>query len=217
MSSGKWRPSFLGLNVLTHWGQVMHICVSKLTIIASDSGLSPDQRQAIIWTSAGILLIGPLGRNFNAILIKVHIFSFRKIHFKMWSVRFRPFCLGLNVLTCFNPWSHKKVSIPRALFTDFLLQSFFPISIQHIVIYNERDTFYLCLYLNIWSSFFFQKVCFVFPLYKSNLNQNQFLHWHHFSSKIVQPNFRFAIISWEFLLQKCLETDVKDIFKHSGK
>ena len=27
--------------VLTHWGQVMHICVSKLNIIGLDNGLSP--------------------------------------------------------------------------------------------------------------------------------------------------------------------------------
>ena len=45
--------------VLTHWGRVTHICVDKLTIIGSDNGLSPGRRQAIIWTSAGILLIGP--------------------------------------------------------------------------------------------------------------------------------------------------------------
>ena len=54
---------------LTHWGRVMHICVSKQTIIGSDNGLSPDRRQAIIWTSAGILLIGPLGTNFGEIFI----------------------------------------------------------------------------------------------------------------------------------------------------
>ena len=44
---------------LTHWGRVTHICVGKLTIIASDNGLLSGRRQAIIWTSAGILLIGP--------------------------------------------------------------------------------------------------------------------------------------------------------------
>ena len=33
---------------LTHWGRVTHICVSNLTIIGSDNGLSPDRRQAII-------------------------------------------------------------------------------------------------------------------------------------------------------------------------
>ena len=42
-----------------HWGRVTHLCVSKLTSIASDNGLSPERRQAIIWNSAGILLIGP--------------------------------------------------------------------------------------------------------------------------------------------------------------
>ena len=47
---------------LTHWGRVTHICVSKLTIIGSDNGLSPDRRQAIIWTNAGLLLIGPVGK-----------------------------------------------------------------------------------------------------------------------------------------------------------
>ena len=43
---------------LTHWGRVTHICVNILTIIGSDNGLSPGRRQAIIWTNAGILLIG---------------------------------------------------------------------------------------------------------------------------------------------------------------
>ena len=54
---------------LTHWGRATHICVSKLTIIGSDNGLSPERRHAIIWTNAGILLIGPLGTNFSEILI----------------------------------------------------------------------------------------------------------------------------------------------------
>ena len=46
----------------------------KLTIIGSDNGLSPGRRQAIIWTSAGILLIGPLGTNFSQILIGIQFF-----------------------------------------------------------------------------------------------------------------------------------------------
>ena len=41
--------------VLTHWGRVTHIWVDKLTVTGSDNGLSPDRRQAIIWTNAGIL------------------------------------------------------------------------------------------------------------------------------------------------------------------
>ena len=63
---------------LTHWGRVTHICVNKLTIIGSDDGLSPGRRQAIIWTNAGILLIGPLGTNFSEIIVGIQTFSFRK-------------------------------------------------------------------------------------------------------------------------------------------
>ena len=83
---------------LTHWGRVTHICVSRLAIIGSDNGLSPDRRQAIIWTNYGILLIGPLGTTFSEILIEVHIFSVKKMQLKMSSGKWRPFCLGLNVL-----------------------------------------------------------------------------------------------------------------------
>ena len=79
-----------------------HICVGNLTIIGSDNGLSPDRRQAIIRTNAGILLIGPLGINFNEILIGIQTFSFKNMHLKMSSAKWRPFCLGLNVLT---PWT----------------------------------------------------------------------------------------------------------------
>ena len=74
----------------------MHLCVGNLTIISSDNGLSPGRPQAIIYTNAGILLIGPLGTNFNEMLIEIHTFSFKKLHLKM-SGKF--FCLGLNVLS----------------------------------------------------------------------------------------------------------------------
>ena len=75
------------------------ICVSKLTIIGSDNGLSPGRRQAIIWTNAGILLIRTLETNFSEILGEIHSFSFSKMHFKMSSAKWRLFGLGLNELT----------------------------------------------------------------------------------------------------------------------
>ena len=82
---------------LTHWSGVTHICVSKLSTIGSDNGLSPGRRQAIIWNNARILLMGHLGtkiqwnvnRNSNI---------FKKMRLKMPSGKRRPFCLGLNVL-----------------------------------------------------------------------------------------------------------------------
>ena len=92
------------VGVLTHWGQVTHICVSKLTIIGSDNDLSPGRRQAIIWTNAGILLIRTLGTNFSEIPSEIHTYSFKKIHLKMSSGKRRPFCLGLNVLINVKHW-----------------------------------------------------------------------------------------------------------------
>ena len=80
------------------WPNDAYICVGNLTIIGSDNGLSPGRRQAITWTNVGILLIWPLGTNFSEMLIEIHTFSFKKIHLKMSSGKWRPFCLGLNVL-----------------------------------------------------------------------------------------------------------------------
>ena len=54
--------------------------------------------QAIIWTDVGILLIGPLGTNFSEIVIKIHTTSSKKMHMKMWSAKWRTFCLSLSVL-----------------------------------------------------------------------------------------------------------------------
>ena len=84
---------------LTHWGRVTHICVGKLIIIGSDNGLSPDRRQAIIWTNAGLLSIGLLRTYFSENLIEIQQFSLKKMHVKVSSAKWRPSCLGLNVLT----------------------------------------------------------------------------------------------------------------------
>ena len=83
---------------LTHWGRVTHICVSDLTSFDSDNGLSPGRRQAIIWTNAGILLIGPLETNFSEILITIMIFSLKKMRSKVSSGKRQPSCLGLKLL-----------------------------------------------------------------------------------------------------------------------
>ena len=76
-----------------------HICVGTLTIIGSDNGLSPDRRQAIIWTNDGILLIGPLGRNKLQWNLKrnSYIFiqenAFENLVLKMAAILFRPQCV----------------------------------------------------------------------------------------------------------------------------
>ena len=47
-------------------------------------------------TNAGILLIGPLGRNFSEILSELNSFVLNKMHLEMLSAKF---CLNLNLLT----------------------------------------------------------------------------------------------------------------------
>ena len=95
---------------LTHWGRVTHICVGKLTIIGSDNGLSPDRRQAIIWTNDGIFLIGPLGTNFSEILIETNIFiqenAFESVVRKTAAILSRPQCVNKSIyrIMCGLSW-----------------------------------------------------------------------------------------------------------------
>ena len=100
---------------LTHWGRVTHICVSKLSIIGWDNGLSANQRQAIIWTNAGILLIGTLRTNFNEILIEFIHFHERisiwkchlenGVHFVSASICYGSFKLySLFIFLFFTVW-----------------------------------------------------------------------------------------------------------------
>ena len=84
---------------ITHWGRATHICVGKLTVIGSENGLSPSRRQAIMWTNAGLLSIGPLLTYFNEVLIKTQQFSLEKMHLNMSSAKRGLCCLGPNVLT----------------------------------------------------------------------------------------------------------------------
>ena len=101
MKGGKssyWNSSAWWLLDLTHWGRVTHICVGNLTIIGSDNGLSPGLYQTIIWTNAEITLIGHLETNLSEIFNEIQLFPFKKMHLKMSSGKWRPFCLGLNVL-----------------------------------------------------------------------------------------------------------------------
>ena len=74
--------------------------------IGLDNGFLPIRRQAIIWSNAGILLIGPIGTNFSQIVFKIQIFSFKKMHLKISSVKWWPFCPGGDELT------HWKLVMP---------------------------------------------------------------------------------------------------------
>ena len=102
------------------------ICVGKTAIIGSDNGLSPGRRQAIIWTNAGILLIGTLGTNIRESLIECYLFSFKKMHMKMSSGKWRPSCLGLNVLNGrlmvrdIVAWNARFATVKISVYTRFI-------------------------------------------------------------------------------------------------
>ena len=80
----------------------MHICVGKVTIIGSDNGLSAGRHQAIIWTNAGILLLGPRRTNFSEILIEINMFSFQgnafvTVVYEMAAILSRPRCVDNTI------------------------------------------------------------------------------------------------------------------------
>ena len=52
----------------------------------------------------------PLGTNFSEILIEIHSFSLKKMQLKMPSGKWRPFCVGLEVL---NNWGNIKDNMER--------------------------------------------------------------------------------------------------------
>ena len=145
-----------------------HICVGTLTIIDSDNGLSPGRRQAIIWTNAGILLIGPLGTNFNEILIGIQTFSFKKMQLKMSSAKWRPFCLGLNVLNLRHQYSNSTRVTSRLLWY---------INLFHMI--HKFDPT-LCIYVfSVWLYLYFNKDIISWNQGQDpNINTDlSFLHW----------------------------------------
>ena len=83
-----------------------YICVSELGTIGSGDGLSPVRHQAITWTNAVLLSIRLLGMNFSEIWIETQNFSFMKMHLKMLSVKWRPFCPGT---ACVTLWRHVRM------------------------------------------------------------------------------------------------------------
>ena len=100
--SGKVSSSPLGESIingswLTHLFRVCIYASVKWVSIGSGNGLSPIRCQAITWTNADLLSIGPLGTNFSDIWIKCN-FSFMKMYLKMLSATWQPFCPGRDGL-----------------------------------------------------------------------------------------------------------------------
>ena len=103
---------------LTHWGRVTHICVGNLTIIGPDNGLSPDRRQAIIWTNAGILLNKLRNKLQWNICRNSYIFiqenAFENVVREMSAILSRPQCVKSYV-----SWASYMVHIDHGLICYF--------------------------------------------------------------------------------------------------
>ena len=115
----------------------------QYTNIASDNGLSPVRHQAIIRTNVAILSIRPYPTYFNEILFKTQKFSFKE----MSSVKWRPFCLCLNVLITLTPHQHTTDHICGCLH-KLLSQHLLPGLPQSTKINSSG------IYWNLWPSYF---------------------------------------------------------------
>ena len=109
--------------------------------ICSNNGLSPIRRQAIILTNAGLLSIEPLGTNFIEIWIKIQIFSFTKVHLKISSAKWRPFCPGGGWVKCREPISHYfiEISIPHNIHSNLHLLHHWSLQHTHGYILTDAD------------------------------------------------------------------------------
>ena len=87
------------------------MCPSAPRVCSEPGGQRPE-------LSLSLDLIGPLETHFNEIFIEIHTFSFKKIHLKMSSGKWRPFCLGLNVL---RQWLGTALLAPKLAFLSVVL------------------------------------------------------------------------------------------------
>ena len=139
---------------------ITRICVSKLSIIGSDKGLSPGRHQAIIWTKAGISLIRNLGTNFSEIVSEMFTLSFKKMRLKTSSVKWRPCYLGLNVhkdiRRMYSFWTNMFVNLLKLNYPQTRWQTFWQMTFSNafswMKILEFRFKFHWNLFLRVKST-----------------------------------------------------------------
>ena len=88
----------------------------------TDNGLLPVRHKAIVWTDYGFLSIGTLGTSFSEIIIKIQIFSFKKMYLKILYAKLvaslsRPQCVNkqtkheLSLKICRLSLSQRNISL----------------------------------------------------------------------------------------------------------
>ena len=86
-------------SVLTHWGQVMHICVSVINHHWFRWWLVARSVPSHYLNQCWFIINWTLGNKFQCNLNENSNFSFKKMHLKILSAKWQPFCLSLNVLS----------------------------------------------------------------------------------------------------------------------
>ena len=84
---------------------------------------------------AGTLLLGTIRTKISEILTKIKMFSFKKMHYKLSSAKWRPFCRGLSVLL---QWGWDKIAVSFQL-TFFKLSN--SLSCMSIVVFCISEGF----------------------------------------------------------------------------
>ena len=136
------RPSPTGHCNLTHWGQVTHNAPIILPLFVQ---IMAWRRPGIIWSNAGISLIGPLGTNLSEILIKLYIMSFTKMQMKKSSVKWQPFCFSLNMLTTTKHNKVQTISIFLRVYIQLILLNWlYGVTVAHITL-----AVVLCIYAHM--------------------------------------------------------------------
>ena len=86
------------VNGLINWGRVTHICVSKINHHWSREWFVAWSAPSHYLNQCWIIVHWNLKNKLQWNLNKICTFTFKKMHLKMSSVKWRPFCLGLNML-----------------------------------------------------------------------------------------------------------------------
>ena len=112
-----WNASRKLSHFSTHWVRVTHVCVSKLTFIVSDNGLSPGWRQAIIWTQCWNVVNWTLGSKLQWTFYQnSNIFfqenAFENIVFEKAAILSRPQCVNKLKPEKKNGWSEGVLTMP---------------------------------------------------------------------------------------------------------
>ena len=89
----------------THWVRVTHICVSTLTIIGSDDGLSPSLYLIKCWNIVDYTLWNKLQWNLNRNLnISIQENAFENVVWKMAAILSRPQCVNFQCVLGWRVW-----------------------------------------------------------------------------------------------------------------